>query len=187
MIENFNSEVNSKLESGEIIEKSFEAKNYDILEKTPDIAVGGASFITTEDYSFKYSFIITNKRIFIGNMNPFNIILSYKVYNRDDIINIIDFKDKKKVKLRYFLYIGGLIPLFMIINLYAYTYIINNKELAYLLSAFLSIALVSILYKLLDKFTAPNRLVKEISLRDGKKLTIILNDTSAINYLQTQS
>lgn len=187
MIENFNSEVNSKLELGEIIEKSFEAKNYDIIEKTPDIAVGGASFITTEDYSFKYSFIITNKRIFIGNMNPFNTILSYKIYNREDIININDFKDKKKVKLRYLLYIGGLIPLFMIIKLYAYTYIINNKDLASLLSAFLTIVLVSILYKFINKFTTSNRLVKEISLRNGKKLTIILNDNSALNYLQPQS
>jgi len=189
MIENFNSEVTSKLESDEIIEKSFQAQNYDILEKTPDIGLGDASFITTEDYSFKYSFIITNKRVFIGNMNPFNKILSYKIYNREDIINVDDFIDKKKLKLRYMRYIGGLIILPIGLYMSLSTYFPNSdtlstKRIIALISVLFSTGLIYILSKVLDKFIKPNKLAKEISLRDGKKLTIILNDSSFLDCLK---
>jgi len=192
MIENFSYEVSSKLESDEIIEKSFEARNYDIIEQSPDISVGPYAFITTEDYSFKYSFIITNKRVFVGNMNPSNIILSYKIYNREDIINIDDFIDKKKLKLRYIYYIGGLIMLPLCISLPLSNYFPNidtlsTKRIIALISVLLSIGLIYILSKVLNKFIKPNKLAKEISLKDGKKLTIILNDTSVLDCLKTQS
>ncbi|PRR83245.1 hypothetical protein [Clostridium vincentii] len=181
MIENFSSEVNSKLESDEIIEKSFVSKNYDMIERIPDLTVGPHSFIMTYDYSFKYSFVITNKRVFIGNMNSFNLILSYKIYNREDIVNIDDFEDKKKVKLRYVVYTGGLIPIFIVLESF------TNSTLTFLLSSFLSIGLIYILSKLINKFTKPDKSVKEISFKDGKKLIIILNDSSDLDSLKTQN
>lgn len=180
MIENFSSEVNSKLESDEIIEKIFVSKNYDMIERSPDLATGPYSFIITYDYSFKYSFVITNKRVFIGNMNPFNLILSYKVYNIEDIMDIHDFKDKKKIKLRYLYYIGGLIPIFMIIAMS------TNGIITFLLSS-LAIGLVYILSKLLNRFIKPDKSVKEISFKDGKKLIVILNDNSSFDSLKTQN
>jgi len=194
MIVDFKSEVKSKLELGEKIQKSFEARNYEMIEQSPNIAVIPGANLVNGDRSYKYSFVITNKQVFIGNVNPFNQIIASNVYPRDDV-DAVDLNSIDKKKGFQFVYIAYTIgfagfPLILCSTINANlksTFLSDYIFFVYILVFVLFFYLFKFLAKLLKRFSSPNELGIEISLNTTKKISVLLDNIKNLKYFKKTS
>ncbi|MGG7179284.1 hypothetical protein ACQPU1_17065 [Clostridium paraputrificum] len=194
MIENFQAEVESKLRPDEDIEKMFVAPNYEMLKEGPNItAFSSSALMGTGDYSFTYSIIITNKRIFIGNANPYFKVISYKIYDIKDLKNIevSTYDSKKKFNIMPFYYFFGLLPIVLVADIFLNEYIselgtIDSQLAIYFISLAIPVTIIYGLYRLIRKF-AYSKLVTDISFSDGNELCALLGKKSDFNFLKKLS
>ena len=194
MIENFQMEVESKLTPDEQIEKMFVAPNYEMLKEGPNLtAFSSSALMGTTDYSFSYSIIITNRRIFVGNATPYFKVISYKIYDIQDLkdIEVSKYDSKKKFDIMPFYYFFGLLPVVLVADILLNGYlseleIIDNQIAIYFLSLAIPVAVIYGLYRLIKKF-AYSKLVTDISFTDGNELCALLGKKSDFNFLKKLS
>lgn len=186
MINDFDAEVKSKLDADEKIENCFKIRNKNMLKKSTDISVGSGAFIASGDYSFFYKFIITNKRVFVGNLNNCNQTISYEIYNRDDIKVLVDEGKDKKLTLSIIYYICGLLPIALFGGFLFHGNFVSKNLTGCILVALSVIVIAFALYKLI-KISDKSKLSAIISIKDNKKLYGIFNtenDLSTLKKLQ---
>lgn len=192
MIDDFKKEVEKKLDIDETIKENFTAGNYEMLkESTTLTALSSSTLISTADYSFNYYFIVTNKRIFIGNTNPYCKVISYNVYNLTDVTNITTDKVKhKRNSLMNLYYILGIVPTFCISFLILQlcitkSEIIDNYLLIGVISALIPSIIIYSCYRLISSISKPN-LFANIKFKDNKELNILLKKKEYLDCLRTR-
>ena len=191
MIADFKSEVNSKLEPGEIIEKTFEARNYEMIDQLPNQVIVPGAFLVNGDKSFKYSFVITNNRVFIGSVNPFNEVLSSTVHNRYDVdaVALNSIEKEKGFQAAYMLYGLGLIVIpiticYSIERSLSGTFISDYMIIVKILVFVIFFSIIKFLAKIVKRISTPNELGIQISLTNNKTLTVILDDIKNLTFLK---
>lgn len=194
MIEDLKVEIKSKLELGEEIEEHFILQNYEFLE---DKFLNDPLSKESLNKTFGYGFIITNRRIFIGDNNMFFKTKAYDIYDRDCIRELTynKFKQVKKFKFSTITLImncimygmaifGGTMLLSIGFKLIINTLNFNLHENVLL---YLSIALgfISVygIYKIYNKVTTP-KYVAKIILSDEKELNVFIQNKKRLRFIQ---
>lgn len=193
MIEDFRKEVENKLENGEKIKEDFIANNYEMLKECVTFtALSSSTLIETSDYSFGYHIIITNKRIFIGNLTPYYKIISYNVYDLKDIEDVTTdsvqckIKTRPIMKLYYFLGISPSVICFYILNkiLIEKWSLIENTIISNIVSLFIPVIVVYICYKLINNMTKL-KLFANLKLKNGKEINCLLKKKENLEVLKS--
>ena len=191
MKDNFVNIVQTQLDKDEIILKNFYSPNIEMVQEGIEAgALSGATLIGTKDYSFRYNIIITNIRVFIADITPSFEVHSYKVYNKTEFrdVNLTTYKDNRKVSFLNFYYIGGLLPVVLVIGAILNN-IFNNggSGTSVLFILILSYGLPIIICYLcirLFKSLLTTKQVAEIILSNNKVIKIILDKKSTLNLLK---
>ena len=189
--DNFVNIVQTQLDKDEIILKNFYSPNIEMVQEGIEAgALSGATLIGTKDYSFRYNIIITNIRVFIADITPSFEVHSYKVYNKTEFrdVNLTTYKDNRKVSFLNFYYIGGLLPIVLVIGAILNN-IFNNggSGTSVLFILILSYGLPIIICYLcirLFKSLLTTIQVAEIILSNNKVIKIILDKKSTLNLLK---
>ena len=188
--DNFVNIVQTQLDKDEIILKNFYSPNIEMVQEGIEAGALGATLIGTKDYSFRYNIIITNIRVFIADITPSFEVHSYKVYNKTEFrdVNLTTYKDNRKVSFLNFYYIGGLLPIVLVIGAILNN-IFNNggSGTSVLFILILSYGLPIIICYLcirLFKSLLTTKQVAEIILSNNKVIKIILDKKSTLNLLK---
>lgn len=178
---------NSKfeLDADEEVEKYFIVRNRGILKRIIDIFVDTAFkrkiFGTNDDYPFFYEFIITSKRVFILSLRYIGKVVSYEIYNRDDIKVLAD-RDRGN-KLSMFCYICGLVP-FILIAGFLFKVSFVNRELGGCILVEVCMLLIGLSLHKLRKFIGKSKLSITVSKKDNKKLYCVLKTEKQLEFFK---
>lgn len=191
MKDNFVNIVQTQLYEDEIILKNFYSPNIEMVQEGIEAgAISGAALIGTKDYSFRYNIIITNRRIFIANITPSFDVHSYKVYNKTEFrdVNLTNYKDNRKVSFLNFYYMGGLLPIILVIGaILNSTFTKGASGISILFILILSYGLPLMIFYLctrLFKTLLTTKQVAEITLSDNKVIRIILDKKNTLDLLK---
>lgn len=191
MIDNFRKEVEQKLDIDEIIKEDFIASNYESLQDSTTLtALSFYTVISTAGYSFKHHFIVTNKRVFIGNTNPNLQVIEYHVYNLEEIADIkideVEYKSDNRSVMKL-IYIAGmgmaLGCLYKMLDIAITKFELVDSPLA---SIMICLAIPSVIvyfaYKSISKIKP--KLVATIKFKDKKEVNIMLKKRDQVNCLK---
>ena len=191
MKDNFVNIVQTQLDKDEIILKNFYSPNIEMIHEGIEAgALSNATLMGTKDYSFRYNIIITNRRVFIADITPSFEVHSYKVYNKTEFrdVNLTTYKDNRKVSFLNFYYIGGLLPIILVIgSILNSTFTKGTSGISVLFILILSYGLpIMICYLCIRLFKTliNTKQVAEIILNDNKVIKIILDKKSTLNLLK---
>lgn len=194
MFKDFNDEIKAKLENDEIIKEDFMVSNYEMLKDSITLtAFAPNALMSTNDYSFNYHIIITNKRIFIGKANSYFKVISYDTYNLTDIENIttdyVKYKKKsKKFTTLNLYYLCGILPVtavsYIMNRLIIAKYqLINNNILSIFLSICIPLAIIYACYRLLGNISKV-KFFANLKFKDGKEISFLTPKLECLNFFK---
>ena len=189
------------LEKDEIIEKIIKGTDPEMLKVATGVnIVVNAPFMTGDGYSFNILMFCTNKRIILVNANYYNRMQGVKIYNKEEIKEMIVGTDvKKKYRFKFQLdykrskigAIANLVFLFFMAHLLStvlsmFAYMLANKSELIKYSAYL-ISMIPISYFFITRRKLESEVLIEFANGKFKDLLIRNEDCDDIQeYLSSK-
>ena len=189
------------LEKDEIIEKIIKGTDPEMLKVATGVnIVVNAPFMTGDGYSFNVLMFCTNKRIILVNANYYNRMQGVKIYNKEEIKEMIVGTDvKKKYRFKFQLdykrskigAIANLVFLFFMAHLLStvlsmFAYMLANKSELIKYSAYL-ISMIPISYFFITRRKLESEVLIEFANGKFKDLLIRNEDCDDIQeYLSSK-